>query len=138
MEYRDYLQDEIEQAGRVLAKILSRLVEAGSGGDRFIGVGYVHENLRSELDFDFEKLIALDEDSLKKFMTERPDICANAETVAQLLIELGSRAETASNCRKYLNKALEMLAFVDETTDTASLSRANKKEAIRQLLERKT
>ena len=56
MEQRDLLKDQIEQLGKVLAKILPDFLGLKSEGQISQGIEITNHRLRSELDIEIEEL----------------------------------------------------------------------------------
>lgn len=137
MEQRDLLKDQIEQLGKVLAKILSDFLGFKSSGNVSQGIEISNQNLQSELDIDVEKLKALNKSELEKYFRERKLTEGHLELLSEYLKEVGI-AKTRMDKNEAtlcLQKAQEFLDIADEISKTMSFDRINKKREIENLLQ---
>ena len=85
MEQRDLLKDQIEQLGKVLAKILSDFLGLKSNGNVTQGIEISNESLQSELDIDIEKIIALNKTELEEYVRNRKLTESHLELLSEYL-----------------------------------------------------
>lgn len=130
MEQRDLLKDQIEQLGKVLAKILSDFLGFKSDGNVAQGIEISNERLQAELDIDIKKLVLLDKSELKEYLNSRKLKDVHLETLSEYLTEIGKTKTTKVDIDLYLKKAIELLDYADETTKTISFDRVNKERKI--------
>ena len=137
MEQRDLLKDQIEQLGKVLAKIMSDFLGLKSVGNVPQGIEISNERLQSELDISIVKLMSLNKNELKDYFNSRKLTEAHLEVLSEYLKEIGiektqtNKAEAAL----YLERAIELLDIADEMTKTMTLNRINTKNNIKNLLQ---
>lgn len=136
MEQRDRLKDEIEQLGKVLAKILSDFLHLKSNGQISQSIKISNQQLESELDIDMHPLLALPHKELTAYLQDRQLTPDHIETLAEYLEELGkSEMDThKENATLKLKKAMELLDIADEISKTISFDRMHKKNTITALL----
>ena len=136
MEQRDLLKDQIEQLGKVLAKILSDFLGLKSTGNVTQGIEISNERFQSELDIDIEKLVTFNKSELKEYLEAHKLTASHLETLSEYLKEIGKvQIEKNSDDAKIkLNKASELLDIADEISKTMSFDRINKKNEIKNLL----
>lgn len=137
MEQRDLLKDQIEQLGKVLAKILSDFLGLKSGGNVTQGIEISNESLQSELDIDIETIIALNKTALEEYFRNRKLTEIHLEILSEYLKEVGL-AKTKidkSDAHLSLQKAIELLDIADKISKTMSFDRINKKSEIKNVLQ---
>ena len=137
MEQRDLLKDQIEQIGKVLAKILSDFLGLKSSGNVTQGIEISNESLQSELNIDIEKITALNKTELEVYVRNRKLTESHLGLLSEYLKEVGI-AKTKidkSDAHLCLQKAIELLDIADETSKTMSFDRINSKSEIKNMLQ---
>lgn len=136
MENRDLLKDQIEQLGKVLAKILSNFLGMKSKGQIMQGIEITNKHLQSELDLDIDKITTLNKKELKAYLEDRKLTAGHLELLSECLKEIGKgEFERDKNDAKVkLEKASEILEIADEISKTMSFDRINKRNEIKKLL----
>ena len=134
MQQRDILKDQIEQLGKVLAKVLSDFLGLKAQGNVAQAVEMSNEKLQAELDINIEKLIALKEGDLSKYLTSRVYTDEHLEFLSEYLVELGKTKTTKLEVNSYLQKAIALLDLADEVSESVSFERMNKKSQTENLL----
>lgn len=137
MEQRDLLKDQIEQAGKVLAKILGDFLGLKSQGNVEQAIEISNECFQSELDIDIKKLVVLDKSELKKYLKTRKLTYVHLETLSEYLAEIGKSKATKVEVELYLKKAIELLEYADEISKSMSFERISKKTEIEDVLQQK-
>lgn len=138
MEQRDLLKDQIEQLGKVLAKILSDFPGLKSSNNVAQGIEISNERLQNEADINIEKLITLHKAELAEYVKNRKLTEGHLETLSEYLKEAGkAKAESNKNteAQSHLAKAIELLGIADEISKTMSFDRVNKKNKIKNVLQ---
>ena len=132
MEYRDYLMDQVEQMGKVLAKIFSRFLGLKSEGKVAEGIEISNQQLKTELDIDIENLINLSVDELKKQINELKLTPSHIESLANYISEIGIYHKTLyqNKSKKYFETAIRMLDIADEISNAVSFKRMEMKDEI--------
>ena len=137
MEQRDLLKDQIEQLGKVLAKILSDFLGLKSNGNVTQGIEISNESLQSELDIDIEKIIALNKTELEEYVRNRKLTESHLELLSEYLKEIGIAKTKIDKSDAYLclQKAIELLDIADKISKTMSFDRISKKSEIKNVLQ---
>jgi len=132
VERRDLLKDQIEQLGKVLAKILVDFMGFKSTGQASKGIEICNQQLKTELDIDVEELLVLSKDELKDFFIERGITASHLEILTDYLTELGiSKKETDQvMANQFFQKAIDLLDLADQITRSVSYTRINKKQIL--------
>ena len=136
MERRDILKDEIEQLGKVLGHILATFMGLSSKGKVSEGIEEVSNQLKDQLNLDFEKILQLSGNELLDYLKQWNITSEHLEMLSNLLVESGRAG--LENCEEEavlrIQKALELLDLADVLTKTVSLERESHKSGIQQLL----
>lgn len=138
MERRDLIQDEIEQLGRVLGKIVATFLGMKSQGNVQAGIETAEQQLQSHLDLDVNKLLQLDGDDLIDYLQDLRFTADHLEDLSTYLLESGQDqlADCDPEAVLRVQKAMELLDIADELSKTASLERMAKKSMIKELLDK--
>lgn len=137
MEKRDFLLNQIEQLGKVLAKILSDFLKLKSDGNGAQGIEISNERFQSELDIDIDELLTLSSNELKSYLETRSLTDNHIEIISDYLFEIG-KMEFENNEAKEkltLEKAYELLDVADDISRTTSFQRISKKNKLKNLLQ---
>jgi len=137
MEKRDLLKDQIEQLGKVMAKILSDFIGMKSNSDVDQQIIISNERFQNELDIDIEKLLSLQKTKLRLYTNKRNLTDRHLETLSAYFKEVGlEKLKTSkSQGRLYLVKAIEILEIADEFSKTISLDRIDRSTEIKNVLQ---
>lgn len=137
MEQRDVLKDQIEQLGKVLAKILSDFLGFKSSGNVTQGIEVSNESLQSELDIDIQKIMVLDKTELEEYFRKRQFTESHLELLSEYLKEVGiAKTEIdKSDAHLCLQKAIDLLEIADEVSKTMSFDRINRKSEIKNVMQ---
>ena len=137
MEKRDFLLNQIEQLGKVLAKILSDFLKLKSDGNGAQGIEISNERFQSELDIDIEELLTLNSSELKSYLETRNLTDNHIEIISDYLFEVGKMELEIhdSKSKLTLEKAYELLDLADDISKTTSFQRISKKNELKNLLQ---
>ena len=127
MEKRDLIQAEIEKLGFFLQRLLANFLNDNSVGNSIEAVDLVTNELKNELDFDLPLFVSLSNDEMKKYLSNFKFNEQYLEKLADLLAEMNSS-------KAYLTRAIEVLDWADELSNSFSFERNRKKIKIQQLL----
>ena len=127
MEKRDLIQAEIEKLGFFLQRLLANFLNGNSAGNSIEAVDLVTNELKNELDFDLPLFVSLSNDEMKKYLSNFKFNEQHLEKLADLLVEMNSS-------KAYLTRAIEVLDWADELSNSFSFERNRKKIKIQQLL----
>jgi hypothetical protein len=139
MEKRDYLMDQIEQLGRALAMILSKLMGFRNEGKVPESIELTSLSLKTELDLDLDELSAIPtEDFVSRMKGDKKFNYANLEILADILLHIADDInESNTGSRQglnFYNKALKVYTYLNERDLTYSFDRQAKIERINGLL----
>lgn len=136
MEQRDYLKDQIEQMGKVLAELMGKFMGFKSKGQTSQGIEYVQTELKSQLDIDLDDLLALEKNELKEYLLTKHFSAEHIEQLSDILRNTGEikLSDNKDEARDKLEKALQILEIADEISNAASFSRISQKTEIENLL----
>lgn len=136
MERRDLIQDEIEQLGRVLGKMLAMLLGLKSRGKVNEGISVVQQELMTQLDIDINQLLKLSGDELTAYLKQWNLTSEHLETLSAILLESGR--DEVVHCDPEavlrLQRSAELLDIADVISKTASFERMAKRSEIENLL----
>jgi len=71
MVYRDYLKRQIDELGRVLAKLLADLIGLKTQGKTDQVIEIVNQTLKKELDIDIDVILSLSDEELIEKLEEK-------------------------------------------------------------------
>jgi hypothetical protein len=137
VEQRDLLKDQIEQLGKILAKILSDFLGLKSRGKVSQGIEISNHRLQSELDIDIEKLTTVSQETLKDYLEHQKLTAEHIEVLSDYLKELGIAAikTDPEKAKLYLEQAISLLDAADKISNMMSFDRIDKKKAIASMLQ---
>ena len=127
MEKRDLIQAEIEKLGFFLQRLLANFLNGNSAGNSIEAFDLVTNELKNELDFDLPLFVSLSNDEMKKYLSNFKFNEQHLEKLVDLLAEMNSS-------KAYLTRAIEVLDWADELSNSFSFERNRKKIKIQQLL----
>lgn len=136
MHQRDLLRDQIEQAGKVLAKALYMFLGLSDKHQPTQAMQLSQQVLKEGLDLDLDALLALDKAKLKAYLVSRKLIDQHLEVLSQYLraIALQANASEDPETKLYLEKAIDLLDIADEVSGMLSFERIHHKLEIEKLL----
>lgn len=137
MEQRDLIKDQIEQLGKVLAKILSDFLSLKSSGQFLNGIEVSNEQLKDKLDIDLSRLLKLKKTDLKKYVLDRKLNAGHVEVLSKYLEEIGLNKIIKNKIEgsHYLKQTVILLELSDEISSTMSFERMNRKSRIEKVLQ---
>jgi len=139
MEQRDYLMRQIEQAGRVLGKVLADLSGLKREGKVREGIGQAGQTLQGELDLRIEELTGIPVDQLVNTLLEKKHMFQeNLEKLADLLVEIADGYElldNQENARSLYQRALTLYEYVDQAGSAFSFNRHSKIQQLKHRLD---
>lgn len=139
MEQRDYLQRQIEQAGKVLGQLLAKATGMKNKGSANEELEQVDQTLTNELDLSIGELTGIPVDQLVNTLLEKQTVFAeNFEQLADLLVQLAESAGGTNgkhHAAELYQRALALYEYVDQTGSVFSFNRHSKMQKIRDLLE---
>ncbi|MBN2614051.1 MAG: GNAT family N-acetyltransferase [Bacteroidales bacterium] len=137
MEKRDYLLDQIEQMGKVIAALLSGFLGLKAQGKAALALEVSRRQMREEVDIDIELILNLSEKELKRYLKERKLIQHHLDKLALYFLEIGEslQEDNRNEAGMYLLKARQLLELSAEFTRTLSLGQIDTQNRINHLLQ---
>ena len=132
MEQQDYLKRQIDQLGKVLAKIFSDLLGVKNSGQISIGLEITNQTLKSELNFDIQDLIDIPTDDFINSLKEQNLTDDNLDKLAEILLLIADNRQ-ADNKTLY-EKCLTIYKYLEKTKNIYSLDRQWKIERIKNVM----
>jgi len=126
MQQRDLLKDQIEQLGKVLAKLLADFFALKSKGNVSLGIEQTNDQFISKVDIDIEAMAGMSEKELNDYLDSRLLTVPHLELLAKYLYEVGlekKRSSGHANGLRYFNAAKALLDYADRTSATFSFER---------------
>lgn len=137
MEQRnDLILREIEKLSLFLKKLIHSLIGANSN-DVETGIKQISEALKTELDLSIREIIEIEN---KDLITKLNDIHeTNIENLAELISEIVKKLNKVENERRFdqkelAHKAIILIDYLDENSNTFSITRMNLKNLLQQYL----
>lgn len=130
---QDYFKRQIDQLGKVLAKVLSDLLGLRSQGNSHQGIEITDLALKSELGIGVEDLVAMDDASFIADLKNKFDLHSDhLESLANILLEIGENSENVNiQQSKIFKKSLLLLEEVEKKDSTFSLERRMKIDKVK-------
>ncbi len=137
MEQRDWLLNEIERFGRVLGKIVSDFLGLKTQETMIKSISVYNKRLKDELEIDVDDLVLMTKKSLEELVRNRNINTEQMETLSRYFEKIGviNMKFNSEIAEKYLLKSIELLELADETSETISFERLQRKSGISKLLE---
>ena len=127
MQQRDILKDQIEQAGKVLGKILADFLNLKSNTNETLAFETAKEELKIQMDVDMELLFSLNVLELRSYFAERNFSTHHMEQLADFLSGLKDNSQNQK-------LALRLLTLIDDISETLDLGRLQKQEQLKRVL----
>ncbi|MEZ4800179.1 MAG: hypothetical protein R2809_10475 [Flavobacteriales bacterium] len=134
MEQRDYIQSQIDQLGKVLARIVSDFLGLKSKNNIKSEVNKTNERFQLELDIDIEKISGFNSEETMSYLLSLNLNAEHVEVLSLYFLETGKLDEASVSRRIKLLKAIQLLDIADEMTSTISFDRLAKKNEINLIL----
>jgi hypothetical protein len=133
MEQKDYLMKEIEKIGILFRALLGTLI---TKKEDFSLTTESHlemtkEILLSEMGFDLDRFLSLDEESSGSYLLQFKGINGeNKELLAEIISHFGRNMQSQSK-RLFLEKALQLYIICEKTDKTFSFNRKTRIKEIK-------
>lgn len=134
MIQRDLLKDQIEQAGKVLARMIDLFFHYKSEGNILEGIQNLQTSLESELNINLENWLGLGPENLYKELESSLLNDASLENISELVLEIGRMKVDKELSIQYFTLALSILNFVSDRSQLFSISRQQKLNGIDNLI----
>jgi hypothetical protein len=136
MEQRDYIQKQIDQLERVLAKLLSSLLNLKSQGKINKAMKMVDQNLKKELDLDVQAIMAIPTENLIEILKDKKNLnIENLGSLADILFLLGaSHPAKGAKSEILFKQCLTIFEYLEKLETTYSFERHQRMEHIKTML----
>jgi len=139
LEKRDYLIDQIEQLGRALAMIYSKLLGFRNEGKVPESIEFTSLSLKTELNLDLDELAAIPtEDFVSRMKEDKKFNYANLELLADILLHIADDTNQSNpdsrQDQNFYSKSLKVYNYLNERDLTYSFERQAKIERINSIL----
>ena len=133
MEQQDYLKRQIDQLGKVLAKIFSYLLGLKNSGQINEGLEITNKTLKNELNFDIQNLLDIPTDDFVNTLKEHKNLANdNLGKLADILLLIADNAQ-ADN-KKIYEKCLAIYEYLEKAENIYTIDRQWKIERIKNVL----
>lgn len=130
MQKRDYLMDEIQRIGKIIANLLLHLKKEPTPEN----VKITQEFFLEKLNLSIDEIIAKDEFALQEFLKNSELTFDQQENIAEYLLLCAEAENREENKQKYLATAKIMLTYINIETQSISFARIALEEEIDALL----
>jgi hypothetical protein len=134
MPQEDYFKREIDKLGKVLAKVLSDLLNLKSDNKINDGIELTNQVFQSELDISIAALSEIPENEVLPFLTLTKKLSnIQIELIADILTEVADNTEVKRSMN-YYKKAILLYKYITENETDYSVHRHYKIESIERLI----
>lgn len=132
---KDYIQKQLEQLGRVIAKVMADLAGLNNDGKAEEGIRLAGQTLQSEFDLELNDLIALKEEETIAFLRDEKNLApGRLNLLADLLFTTADAFRESEQQMIAVNldrKTLLLYEYVNLTERTFSALRQQHIEALK-------
>ncbi len=130
MERRDYILREIEKITILIQYLLGKYKPSRSKEEYQTTEKLIREKFKEKHEKEFEYFFNIEPKDFEKELVKSNGFSfENIELLADLFLTLGN--DQFSDSQKYLNKALELYEYIDNSSKTFSFERTNKINSIK-------
>ncbi len=123
MIQRDLLQQQIEQLGRAIGKIITGFLGLKSQGKVALGFEIANEQFNKELDLDIDKLLGMDKVVLSDYLKERQFTDVHLVQIADYVEVLGEHQSDNAGKTNAFNTSLNLLAIANDKSEVYDMNR---------------
>ena len=126
MEQEDYLKRQIDQLGRVLGKILTKLLGLGSNGQASQRIETTNQILKEESDLNIQELIDLKTDGfINTLISEKNFTHKNLDQLAEILLLIAD-SKPDKDKKNIYEKCLTIYEYLETAEKTYAFDRQMK------------
>jgi hypothetical protein len=137
MGFEDTFKKQIDELGKVLARLLTGLLGFKNQGKIEEGVDFVNQNFHTESGLDFNDILSVPPNKLAEFLGQEHQITnENIDRLAEIFYELADGFDSSKDVlsRSYFERSLALHEYLSRTDSTYSLERHYKMEDIKSAL----
>ena len=123
MIQRDLLQQQIEQLGRAIGKIITGFLGLKSQGKVALGFEIANEQFNKELDLDIDKLLGMDKVVLSDYLKERQFTDVHLVQIVDYVEVLGEHQSDNAGKTNAFNTSLNLLAIANDKSEVYDMNR---------------
>ena len=139
MEKRDYLMQQIEQLGQVLAQMLAFLLGIKNKGEAVLSIDEVRQTYRDQLDISLELIQETPADSIIEVLTSKvKHMDSHLDKMGDILQETADlylRAGDEQTARELYEKTLVIFEHLQASGNAFSVERMHKIGQLKTLME---
>lgn len=132
MIQRDIIQQQIEQLGRALGKIITGFLGLKSQGKVGLGFEIANEQFNQALDLDIDKLLGMDKGVLTDYLKDKPFTSTHLVEIAEYVDILGEHQSDNAAKANAFGTALNLMELANEKSDVFDMNRQFKLKAMEQ------
>ncbi len=126
MIQRDLIQQQIEQLGRALGKIITGFLGLKSQGKIALGFEIANEQFNQELDIDIDQLLKMDKALLTDYLKDKHFTSTHLEEIAGYVEVLGDHQSDNATKTNAFSTALNLMELANERSDVYDIKRQSK------------
>jgi ABC-type phosphate/phosphonate transport system substrate-binding protein len=133
VEKRDLIKDELERMGKAISQFLTIFLGLKDDGNIEQAIATTNKQLKTELDIDVELMLTFQQQELVEYLKNKNITPKHVESLVNYFAETGY-ALTGLDATKtsiLLEKALELIDFIDNETKTYCFERKTQEQKIR-------
>lgn len=136
MEKRDLIKDELERIGKAINQLLANFLALKANWNIALAVENTNKQFKEELDIDVELMLTFQQQELMKYIESKNLTPKHVESLINYFAETGYALKEldATKSAILLEKALELIDFIDNETKTYSFERKTQDQKIRAFL----
>ena len=134
MIQRDLIQQQIEQLGRAIGKIITGFLGLKSQGKVALGFEIANEQFNQELDIDIDKILGMDKVVLNDYLKDKPFAEGHLVQIADYVELLGEHQSDNVGKANAFNTSLNLLEIANEQSAVYDMNRQFKVKAIQEKL----
>ncbi len=134
MIQRDIIQQQIEQLGRALGKIITGFLGLKSQGKVALGFEIANKQFNQALDIDIDQLLKMDKALLTDYLKDKHFTSSHLAEIAEYVEVLGDHQSDNAAKTNAFGTALNLMELANEQSDVFDMNRQFKLKAIEQKL----
>jgi len=115
--HRDMLKDEIEQIGKVFAKIIGCFFQLKAKGNPALAIKIANEQFKDELNINVQRMLKLTNDELQQYFNSRKLQTEHLKLLTDYMLEVAKYQLLTrdENAKKTLVKVLEIEDLIQQS-----------------------
>ncbi|WP_339895167.1 hypothetical protein [uncultured Algibacter sp.] len=131
---KDLIKREIQKLNLLLNSLIDKISGINSNNAKS-GIGEINKDLKNKFDLSLDKITQMENSELIKHISELHE--SHAEKIVELLYEIVMKTESLDfgenyEKRKIAQKAITIIDFLNQKSETFSMKRINMKNVLQQ------